>query len=497
MSRAEKTHKDSLGGFNRALLVPMVLGCVLNPLNSSIIAVALVPIAVFFGAPTAQTTWLVSALYIATSIGQPLMGRLIDLFGARKLYLIGTALTGVAGVLGLVAPSLHLLVLSRVILGFGTCAGYPASMYLIRAESTRTGANSPAAVLTTLAVANQTIMVIGPTLGGFLIEWGGWRLTFAINIPLSLACVLLGWFILPRHTVLDAESRAGANPHIDFLGIGLFAGTLVAILIFLMDIHVRMLWLLGLGLLAGVAFVAWELTLSRRSQEFTHSPDDPAQSLTEGRRESQLEPFIDLRVFGGNVPLVITYIRAMLTTTVSYSFMYGFTQWLEDGRGLDPSQAGLLLLPCFITGILVSILTGRNSQIHAKLVVGAFFQAAACALIFLVNGSSSIWFMAAIAFLMGIPQGLTSLGLQNSVYHQADPTRIGASSGLLRTFLYLGAIISAAASGLFFPQRATTSGMHGLAVVALSCAVLFLVITVVDRSLARVDQAVRDGDPTN
>ena len=475
MSLADNTNStDKLGGFNRCLLAPMVLGCVLNPLNSSIIAVALVPIAVAFGAPAAQTTWLVSALYIATSIGQPLMGRLIDLFGARRLYLIGTALTGVAGVLGLVAPSLHLLVLSRVILGFGTCAGYPASMYLIRAESKRTGVTSPAAVLTTLAVANQTIMVIGPTLGGFLIAWGGWRATFAINIPLSLACVILGWIILPRHTLLDAESSAETSPRVDLVGILLFAATLVALLIFLMDIHVRFLWLLGLGVAAGVAFVWWELRESRLG----------------------LPPFIDLRVFAGNVPLVVTYVRAMLTTTVSYSFMYGFTQWLEDGRGLDPSRAGLLLLPCFLMGILVSVLTGRNAQIRAKLVVGAFFQAAACALIFLVTGSSSIWFLVAIALLMGVPQGLNSLGLQNSVYHQADPTRIGASSGLLRTFLYLGAIISAAASALSFPQRATTSGMHGLAVVALACAVLFLVITVVDRSLTRVDKAVREGGDT-
>ena len=472
MVKGRGTHRqDTLGGFNRRLLVPMVLGCVLNPINSSIIAVALVPIAVAFGAPAAQTTWLVSALYIATSIGQPLMGRLIDLFGARRLYLIGTALTVIAGILGLVAPSLHLLVVARVILGFGTCAGYPASMYLIRAESLRTGAKSPAAVLTALAVANQTVMVIGPALGGFLIAWGGWRSTFAINIPLGLACVILGWFVLPKHTLLDAERRAGTSTHIDPAGILLFAAALVALLIFLQDIHVTNLWLLAIGLACGAGFIWYELRESRH--------DRP--------------PFIDLRVFAGNVPLVITYIRAMLTTTVSYSFMYGFTQWLEDGRGLNPSQAGLLLLPCFATGILVSLLTGRNPQIRAKMMVGAFFQTLACALIFLVTGSANIWFLAGIAFLMGIPQGLNSLGLQNSVYQQADPARIGASSGLLRTFLYLGAIIASAASGLFFPQHATTSGVHGLAVVALACSILFLVITAVDPSLSKVDQALREG----
>ncbi|MCL2471761.1 MAG: MFS transporter [Propionibacteriaceae bacterium] len=462
--------QDRLGGFDRRLFAPMVLGSVLNPINSSVIAVALVPIAIAFGAPAAQTTWLVSALYITTCVGQPLMGRLIDLFGPRRLYLIGTALTGVAGVLGLVASGLHILVLARVILGFGTCAGYPAAMYLIRAEAKRTGMKSPAVVLTTLAVANQTVMVIGPALGGLLILWGGWRATFVINIPLALACVIMGWLILPRHTALDADRRAETSPHIDYAGIVLFVVTLVSLLIFLMDLKVSYTWLLGVSVVAGTGFAWWELRQTNN--------DKP--------------PFIELRVLAGNPALVITYVRAMLGSTVSYSFMYGFTQWLEDGRGLDPSHAGFLLLPAFAVGILVALITGRNPQIRAKLMVGSCAQAAACALILLVGDHSPIWLLLGVALLMGVPQGLNSLAMQNSVYHQADPTRIGASSGLMRTFNYLGAIIASVASGLFFPVRATTAGVHGLALVAVGCAVIFLVITIVDPSLSRVDRAVRE-----
>ena len=82
--------------FPRHLLPPMMLGAILNPINSSIIAVALVPIGAAFGAPASQTAWLVSALYLATSIGQPLVGRLVDLFGPKRLFLIGAALTGIA-----------------------------------------------------------------------------------------------------------------------------------------------------------------------------------------------------------------------------------------------------------------------------------------------------------------------------------------------------------------------------------------------------------------
>ncbi|HEY0449999.1 MFS transporter, partial [Actinophytocola sp.] len=189
LTRFARSLRRPREGFDRRLLAPMILGAVLNPVNSSIIAVALVPIGVAFGAPPSQTAWLVSALYLATAIGQPVVGRLVDIHGPRPLYLIGTGLAGIAGVLGTVAPSLGVLVVARVLLGFGTCAGYPAAMYLIRSESQRTGHDSPAGVLTTLAVASQTVAVIGPTAGGLLIGLGGWRTTFAVNIPLSLACL--------------------------------------------------------------------------------------------------------------------------------------------------------------------------------------------------------------------------------------------------------------------------------------------------------------------
>lgn len=140
--------KLSADTFDRRLLAPMMLGSVLNPVNSSILSVSLVPTGAAFGAPPSQTAWLISALYLATSIGQPVVGRLIDLFGPRRLFLTGTALTRVAGIVGLLAPNLGVLIAARVLLGFGTCAGYPAAMYLIRSEARRTGQKSPAGVLT-------------------------------------------------------------------------------------------------------------------------------------------------------------------------------------------------------------------------------------------------------------------------------------------------------------------------------------------------------------
>ena len=450
--------------FDRRLLGPMVLGSILNPVNSSIVAVALVPIATAFGAPASQTAWLVSSLYLATSIGQPLAGRLVDTFGPRRLMLAGAALTGLAGLLGALAPNLGVLVAARVVLGFGTCAGYPASMYLIRSEAERTGRASPAGVLTLLSVATQTIAVIGPTLGGLLIGLGGWRATLAVNIPLALACFVLGWIVLPRRTALGEEAR-GPRPGIDVVGIVLFAGTLVSLLLFLMDVRLERLWLPAATLVTGGLFVWRELRAA--------------------------EPFIDVRVLGGNRPLLVTYARSLLAATVSYSFLYGFTQWLEDGRGLSPSVAGLVLLPVFAVGIVGATLTGRRPEIRAKLMVAAAGQVVACALLLLIGDGTALWVIIGVAVVMGVPQGLGSLAVQNTLYHQADPARIGASAGLLRTFFYLGAITSSAATGAFFGDRADTSGLHHLAWFALGAAALFLLVTVADRSLGRVDRAAR------
>lgn len=99
--------------FDRRLIAPVILGSILNPVNSSMIAVALIPIGIDLGAPPSETAaWLVSALYLATAIGQPAVGRLVDIYGPRRLYLAGAALVGIAGILGALAASVGALVVT-------------------------------------------------------------------------------------------------------------------------------------------------------------------------------------------------------------------------------------------------------------------------------------------------------------------------------------------------------------------------------------------------
>ncbi|MEV6835697.1 MFS transporter [Streptomyces sp. NPDC051133] len=450
--RTGETTRPSPAGFDRRLIPPMLVGSVLNPVNSSMIAVALVPIGAAFGAPPAETAWLVSALYLATAVGQPVMGRLVDMYGPRRLYLTGTALVGVAGLLGALAPSLGALIAARVLLGFGTSAAYPAAMRLTRSEAERTGRDSPAGVLTALAVANQTVAVVGPALGGLLIGVGGWRAVFTVNVPLSAACLVLGTLRLPR-----SATRRRA---VDLPGMALFALLLVALMLFLMQPDAGRWYLPALSAAAAGAFAVRELRV----------PD----------------PFVDLRVLAGNGPLLATYLRQLLAYTTSYAFMYGYTQWLEQGRGLGASTAGLALLPLSLAALTVSTLTGRREAVRTKLITGSVLQLAGCAALLLVGADSPLWLLLAVGALLGVPQGLIGLATQNALYRQADPERIASAAGLLRTFMYLGALGASAATAAFFPHRADTAGLHGLALFMLAGSALLLAATLPDRSLGRI-----------
>ena len=453
---------DSTEGFNRRFTAPLILGSLLNPVNSSMIAVSLVPIGVAFGAPPAETAWLVSALYLATAIGQPVIGRLVDTYGPRPLYLAGTGLVGVAGLLGAVAPSLTVLIIARVLLGLGTSAAYPAAMYLIRSENERTGRDSPAGILTMLAVAAQVTVVIGPTLGGLLIGLGGWRTIFTVNIPLAVACLVLGTRRLPRTPSLpQARERrsAGVRPaaSVDIAGIALFTAMLLSLMLFLMTPQVGHWYLIAIAVAAAAALAVRELRVA--------------------------DPFLDLRVLAGNVPMLATFLRQVLNSTAVYAFLYGYTQWLEDDRGLGPSVAGLLLLPMSLVAVIVATLTGRRPQIRGKLLVGGVCLTAAYAVLLFAQPGTATWLLVAIAVLVGIPQGLNGLANQNALYRQADRARMGSAAGLLRTFTYLGAIASSAAVAAFFTNGAHTDGLHHLALFILACAVLLLAVTVLDRSL--------------
>jgi Arabinose efflux permease len=454
---------SKINRFNRKLYAPMILGSILNPINSSIIAVALIPIGTAFGVPPSQTAWLVSALYLTTAIGQPVVGKLIDTFGPKPLFLLSTSIVGLGSLIAFFAPNIWWLVAARVLIGFGTCAGYPSSMFLIRMESERTGEKSPSGILSILAIANQSIAVIGPVLGGFLIQFGGWQSAFIINLPLSIACLVLGGLRFPK-----GGGKREKDLKIDYLGMGLFAVMMISLLLFLMNPQIELIYLLIISVIILAIFSYYELRVAK-------------------------EPFILLRVLSGNKPLIATYTRTLLNATASYSFIYGFTQWLEEGRGLNPSISGSISIPMFALALLVVSLTGKNPQIFKKLIVGAAALVVAFTLTLFVSDDSSIVFLLIITAIIGIPQGLNNLSNQNALYYQALPEQLASSTGLMRTFQYLGAMIASAANGAFLQNGANTAGLHNLVVFQIVISAGLLILVLFDRSVRRIGTEIKQG----
>ncbi|MFK0294692.1 MFS transporter [Streptomyces sp. NPDC090442] len=449
-------------GFGARLMTPLLLGSLLNPINSTMIATALVAIGRDFRVGPADTAWLISAMYLASAVGQPSLGRVADRFGPRRVFVAGTVAVCAAGLLGALAPTFALLIASRVVLGVGTAAAYPAAMAMLRAESRRVGRPTPRAVLGRISLAALASAAVGPTLGGLLAATAGWRAVFAVNVPLALLALAGALLWLPadrdtRAATAAAGPDAAARGSLDPFGIALFASALTCAMLFLLRLDAPRWPLLAPTAALTAALVWWQL------------------------RHSQ--PFIDLRMLAHNRALVLTYLRHGLTYLVIYCVLYGFSQWLEQAHGFSSFHAGLVMLPMSGAAALCSLAGARTRGIQAPLTVAALCLTAGSAVFLLLRDTSPLPLLLLAGALFGIPQGLAATGNQAAVYAQAPADGVGAAAGLQRTAQYLGAITASSLIGLLYGQRATDPGLHSIAVTGAVLGVLLLALTLADGTL--------------
>jgi nicotinamidase-related amidase/MFS family permease len=318
VSAAPESARDA---FSWRFTTPLYMGSALNPVNSSLIATALVPIAAAVHVPAGRIAVLVSALYLASSIAQPTAGKLAEVFGPRRVFLTGILIVLIGGIVGGAGQNLPTLIVSRVLIGIGTSAGYPSAMLLIRRRAEWAGLDKPpGGVLGGLQIAGTATAALGLPLGGLLVAAWGWRTTFLINVPVALVALALAAFWIPADPPAGEQRRIReVASRIDVAGIIGFGGAMTALLVFLMSLP-RPVWpALGLAAVVGSALVWWELRADH--------------------------PFIDVRLLASNLALTRTYLRFALITLCIYTVLYGITQWLEAGRGLSAEGAGLLLLP--------------------------------------------------------------------------------------------------------------------------------------------------------
>lgn len=446
-------------------MTPLLLGAVLNPVNSTMIATALVAIGHGFHIGAAETPWLVASLYLASAVAQPTMGKLADLLGPRRVFLAGLAIVATAGLVGALAPAFGWLVASRVLLGVGTSAAYPCAMAVLRARSRQLGTPTPRPVMARLSLASLGSAAAGPVLGGLLAGSLGWRAIFAVNVPAALTGLVLAALWLPRDA--DARTRRPARaqpaaprrPNLDPLGVVLFAAALTGVMVFLMDLAAPRWWLLPPVAALGGATGVWEL-----------------------RRPS---PFLDLRMLARHRPLVRTYLRHGLGYLVIYCVMYGYAQWLEESPGFSSFHAGLIMLPMSLAAAVCSLLGARTRGIRGPLTLAAALLAAGSGVLLAAGGHTPLAALLAASVLFGVPQGLAGTGNQAAVAVQSPAGGMGAAAGLQRTAQYIGALAASGLIGLFYGHRADDAGLHDIALATGALAVTLLALTLSDGALRR------------
>jgi MFS family permease len=180
----------------RRMVASVTLGTLLTPLNSSMVAVALVSLQHDFGVGVGTATWLVSGFYLASAVAQPVTGRLADRLGPRRVFLTGLLLVAAVCAAAPLAPSFAWLVLVRVVQAFGGSAAFPAGLAMIRSASPH--GRAPAASLSAINVANSAGAALGPTLAGFLVAFAGWQAIFLVNLPLAALGLATGLRWMPR-----------------------------------------------------------------------------------------------------------------------------------------------------------------------------------------------------------------------------------------------------------------------------------------------------------
>lgn len=445
--------------FTWRFVTPLFVGAALNPVNSSIIATALVPIARAMRVSVGSTTILVSALYLACTVAQPTAGKLAEEFGPRRVFFAGILLVLLGGVVGGIGQNLTMLITARVLIGIGTSAGYPSAMVLVRRRAESAGlAAPPGGVLGGLAIAGMATAAVGPPVGGVLVGWLGWHSAFLINVPLTLGALAMTARWIPRDRPAEGPRRAReVAARVDVLGIVGFAATMTALLVFVMALP-KVGWA-ALALVLAVPLVWWEL----------RTPT----------------PFFDIRGLVANGALARTYLRTALTLLGSYTVMYGVTQWLEAARGMSTEGAGLFLLPMGAMSAFVSWPLSRRNLVRGPLIVAGGSMLVASIGILFVDVRSPAILLVAVMLVFGVTIGTTSVGNQTAVYTQAPADQIGTASGLFRTSGYLGSIASATVTGVIFKDDVTDSGLHTLAAVLVAAGAVVLAMTLLDRRLRR------------
>lgn len=444
-------------------LAALSLGTALNPLNSSMIAVALVVLRGDFGLSVATVTWVITSFYLTSAAAQPLMGRLADRFGPKRLFVIGMAIVAVTCALAGFSPNFLLVCIARVFMGIGTATAFPSAVAMVGKLSRIAGVHSTKP-LGTIQVANTAGAAIGPVVGGLLVSLVGWQALFFINVPLALIAMVSVQRLAPPDDVREHGSLGATVRDSDIPGIGTFIVALVSLMMVALNPLPDVRWiLLAVGVVAAGLFAWRELRFSK--------------------------PFLDIRLLASNRPLLTMYVCFAVFNGVYYCAFFGLPQLLQEAGGYDAGVVGILMLPLaaisvFLTPAAVRSINRRG--VKPVLVTGVIALGVASALLWLFAASFVVPLVLALTALLGVPYCIVSIASSQGMYASTRPEDTGVAAGIFQTFRYIGAIGATVMIGILYAPGVTAATWSTIVPVMVVLSIVALGLALVWKGRSRV-----------
>jgi EmrB/QacA subfamily drug resistance transporter len=392
--------------------------------------------------------WVLSVNQLAGTAIMPLAGKAGDIFGAKRCFLISTAVFTIGSLLSALAPNIYFLIAARFIQAIGAGGFLP----LMTAIASDLFPNSRQQAIGLFSSIFPIGMIIGPNVGGWLVEAYGWRSVFWLNIPLGVA-VFIAMFFLLKET-----KREGGQ--LDLSGAGLFSGMLSAFLIALSEVgntDSGSSWLVA-GLLFTVAVIMGVLFF--RHEAKVKNPIIDLQMLKE-------KPFFAANVFnflyGAAVLGLMSFIPLFATS------IFGMSTF-ESGLILTPRSIGMIAAS-FVTSMMLPkwgyrwpMLIGAGITVLSMVTLGMEAMGIS---VFGSDISGTIT-LVIIMFVSGIAMGIIAPAANNACI-ELLPNRVATITGVRGMFRQSGSAVSIAITALMLQNfgnigQGFTWVFYGLAV---------------------------------
>jgi EmrB/QacA subfamily drug resistance transporter len=406
----------------RLTFLGAILALLLAALDQSIVATSLPHIAADLH-DFSNLAWVVSAYLIASTTTIPLFGKLSDLYGRRKLFIVAITVFLVGSALCGIAQSMAQLILFRFIQGLGAGGLIPLVQALVGdLVSMRERGKYQGYVSSAWAIA----AVAGPLAGGALTDHASWRWIFLINLPLGTAAFI----IVATQMHLPFERR---DRKIDYAGAMVLSAAVCSVVLVSVWGGSTYAWgsveIIGL-MLAAVTLVGALVLIERRVP-------DPVLPPTLFKNPTVRAASV--ASFG---------IGAVVLTSTIYIPVYA-----QGVFGTSATRSGLLLLPMNLTWLLLSIVVGHRIARHGRYkrfpVLGALTAVLGVLLLALVTADvpDSSLGLAAAGAVIGVGMGMTVQTNVTAAQNAADRSSLGVTTGNIQLWRSIGGTLSVTLSG--------------------------------------------------